>query len=161
GAGPSNATYAYALLPNQTAAQVASFAANPTVVVLENSTRAQGVTETTRGITAVNFWKDGTNRLGDITVDRKASVILRNDGSFLELGLADPTQTNDSVINLEINFPASTALSLDARVNLVQLSPTIQLAVNVKGAGGQTVHARFFVGPVQTLTLSPVADAYV
>jgi hyaluronate lyase len=161
GVGPSNAAYAYVLLPNQTAAQVAGYAASPDIVVLENSTRAQGVKEKLLGITAVNFWRDGTNRLGDITVDRKSSVILLNDGIFLELGVSDPTQTNNSVVNLEINVPASAVLSADASVSLVQLSPTIKLAVNVNGAGGQTSHARFFVGPVQTVTLSPAADAYV
>jgi hyaluronate lyase len=161
GVSPSNATYAYVLLPNQTAAQVASYASNPQIAVLENSTRAQGVKEMTLGITAVNFWRDGTNRLGVITVDRKSSVILRNDGTFLELGVSDPTQTNSSVINIEINVPASGALSADAGVSIVQLSPTIKLVVNVNGAGGQASHARFFVGPVQTVALSPAADAYV
>jgi len=161
GVNPANASYAYVLLPNQTAAQVASYASNPNILMLENSTRAQGVTETGLGITAVNFWRDGTNRLAGITVDRKSSVILRNDRTFLELGLADPTQTNSSVINVEINLPASTALSADPTVSVRQLSPTIQLTVNVGGAGGQTAHARFFIGPAQTLSVPAAADAYV
>ena len=162
GANPSNATYAYVLLPNQTAVEVADYAANPDVVVIGNSTTAQGVRESTLGITAVNFWKDGTNRLGGIIVDRKASVIMRNDGSFLDLGISDPTQTNSGIINLELaNFTAINALSYDQGITVVQTTPTIKLAVNVNSAGGQTFRARFFVAPAQPITLSPVADAYV
>jgi len=161
GISPSNASYAYVLLPNQTADQVAAYAGNPQVTVLENSTRAQGVRESVLGITAVNFWRDGTNRLGGITVDKKASVILRNDGSLLEVGISDPTQTNSGIINLEINVASLRALSLDPGVTLLQASPTLKLAVNANGTSGQALHASFLIGSTQTVTLSPVADAYV
>ncbi len=162
GVNPSSTNYAYVLLPGQSAGQVAAYAASPDVTVLGNSSTAQGVKESTLGLTAVNFWKDGTNRLGGITVDRKSSIIMRNDGTFLELGISDPTQTNTGLVSVEItNITASAALSWDPAITIVQTTPTVKLAVNVNGAGGQTFHARFFVGPVQTLTLSPVADAYI
>ncbi len=161
GPNPSNAAYAYVLLPNQTAPQVASYAANPEILVLENSPRAQGVRETTLGLTAVNFWNAGANSLGGITVDRKSSVILQNDGTYLELGISDPTQTNAGLINVEINAAASATLAVEPGITVVRLSPTIQLAVNVGGAAGRALHARFFVGLVQTFTLPPAADAYV
>src|SRR5207249_1353847 len=102
-----------------------------------------------------------TNGLGGLTVDKKSSVIVRDDGTFLEVGLADPTQTNTGSINLEISAAASALISADTAVSVVQLSPTIKLAVNVNGAGGETRYARFFVGPVQMVPLAPVADAYV
>lgn len=157
GLNPVNASYAYVLLPNQTAAQVANYAASPDVVVLANSSLVQGVKESTLGITAVNFWSPGT--LAGITVDKKASVIFRDDGNFLEVGLSDPTQTNAGVINLELtNSTAASVVFADAGVTVVQTAPTIKLTINVAGAGGQTFHARFFG---QTMALLPVADSYV
>ena len=162
GINPSNAAYAYVLLPNQTAAQVAAYAVNPHITILENSTSRQGVREHRLGLTAINIWKDGTNRLGGVVVDRKSSIMLRNDGSFLEVGLSDPTQTNAGVINLEItNAVATAVLSADVGVSVTQLSPTIKLVADVTGTAGRTLRARFLVSPVQTVTLTPVADAFV
>jgi hyaluronate lyase len=155
GVDPSNATYAYVLLPNKTAAQVAAYATTSNLVVLGNSTRAQGVRKISLGLTAVNFWTDGATGLGGLTVDKKSSVIVRNDGRFLEVGLADPTQTNTGSITLEINSAASALISADPAVSVVQLSPTIKLAVNVSGAGGGTLHARFLVGSPCAYSISP------
>ncbi len=161
GIAPSNGAYAYVLLPNASASQVAGYSANPDIQLLGNSSTAQGVKENGLGITAVNFWKDGTNRLGGITVDKKSSVIVRNDGAYLEFGLSDPTQVNPGLINLEISTPATSLLSADPMVSIQQLTPTIKAAINVNGAAGQTFRARFFVGAMVTLTNSPIADSYV
>ena len=161
GANPTNATYAYVLLPNHSVTQVAGYAANPDIAVLENTTKAQGVRENTLGITAVNFWKDGTNRVGAITADRRSSVIMRHDGTVLGLGVSDPTQNSTGSIHLEIHAPAFFTLAADPEITVQQLSPSIKLAVNAGGTGGRTLHARFFVGSVESLALGPAADAYV
>lgn len=160
GVNPSNVTYAYVLLPNQSAAGVEAYSSSPHITVIENTTRAQAVRENRLGLTAINFWRDGTNRIGGITSDRRASVIQRNDGSILDLSVTDPTQTNTSVINVELTAVGQAVLSADASVTVLQLSPTIKLAINVAGAAGASHRARFFVGPVTTLVLSPVADSY-
>ncbi|MDB6031379.1 MAG: hyaluronate lyase [Verrucomicrobiales bacterium] len=161
GLNPSNASYSYVLLPNSSASQVSTYASNPDIQVLGNNTTAQGVKENVLGITAVNFWKDGTNRLGGITVDKKASVIMRNDGSLLDVGISDPTQTNTGIINLELSSSAAAFLTGDAAFLVQQLTPTIKVAVNMNGSAGQTLHARFAIGTLQTVTLFPTADAYV
>ena len=161
GASPSGAAFSYVLLPNRTADQVASYAASPEIVIVENTTRAQAVKETTLGITAVNFWRDGSNKVAGVTADKKASVIFRNDGTVLELGISDPTQTNSGILNLEISVSAAAVFAADPAITVVQLSPTLKLAVNLSGSAGRTCSARFFSGPVQTLILPPVADAYV
>lgn len=161
GSNPTNGTYAYVLLPNRTAAQVASYAASPDIVVVENTARAQAVREQRLGLTAVNFWRDSTNRVGGITSDRRAAVLVRNDGTCLDLAVADPTQTNTGVINLELTAQAQAVLAIDPTVSIQQLTPTIKLAVNVAGAFGASHRARLFVGSPTTVTLSPVADAYV
>ncbi|MEY2409428.1 MAG: hyaluronate lyase, partial [Verrucomicrobiota bacterium] len=161
GMNPSNGAYACVLLPGRSPEQVASYAASPEVIVIENTTRAQAVRESSLGITAVNFWRDGSNKVGGITVDKKASVIFRNDGTLLDLGVSDPTQTNAGILNLEIAVSTATVFSADPAISVVQMTPTLKLSINLAGSGGRTLSARFFSGPVQVVALSPVADAYV
>ncbi len=161
GRNPTNATYAYVMLPNQSASNVAAYAAAPEVTVLENSARAQGVREAGSGVTAVNFWTGGTNSLGGITVTKPSCVIVRNDGVYLEVAVSDPTQTNTGSIAVEIEAPAAGVMSADAGVTVVQLAPTVKLAVTNSVADGRSYRASFFVGTVQTVALAPVADAYV
>ena len=160
GVNPTNATYAYALLPNRSVALVADYAAHPQFTVLENSANIQGVRETSLGITAVNFWNDGTNSLGGITVDRKASVLVQNDGTYLDVAVCDPTQSGTSV-TVEIAVPSLGLMSADSGVTVLQTSPTTRLVVNVNGGSGRSLSARFFVGTPHTFSTTAVADTYV
>lgn len=161
GASPSNATYAYVLLPSRSASQVAAYSAAPDITVIENQPRFQCVRDNVLGVTAANFWQDALpNRVGGMVCDKKASVLFRHDGSVLEVGLTDPTQTNIGVIYLDLTNSASAVLSFDAGVTVLQTTPAIRLAFNVNALGGRTLRARFLSGTPLALTLSPVADTY-
>ncbi len=140
---------------------MAAYAAAPEVTVLENSPRAQGVRESGSGHTAVNFWTPGTNALAGITVNKPCSVITRSDGTWLEVAVSDPTQTNTSAITVDVNMPAAGVISLDAGVSVTQLAPTVKLSVAATGADGRSYGAKLFLGKLGTLAISPVADAYV
>lgn len=147
GSNPANAAYAYVLLPNRSAAEVAEFAAAPTVTVLENSPAVQAARHTGLGITAANFWNDGRAAVGGIAVDKKASVAVQNDGGgFLDVAVSDPTQANTGTITVELDSAAVSAVSVDAGVTVAQLAPTLRLTVNVNGARGKSFRARFATG---------------
>lgn len=161
GSNPANAAYQYALLPGRAARQVADYTANPQFVVLTNTTAAQGVRETQLGITAVNFWNNTNTTVGIITCDRQASVLVQNSGTFIDVAVSDPTQTNSSTINLTINTGATVLVSADPGVTVTQISPAIQMAVAVSGAAGKTFKARFYLLTPQTVNVTPEADAYV
>ena len=94
GASPTGSTYAYVLLPNKSAAQVAAYAAQASVTILENSAAAQAVRETNLNITAVNFWQTASKTVDYITCDKQAAVIARETNGQLEIGVSDPTQAN-------------------------------------------------------------------
>lgn len=150
GNNPANAGYAYVLLPNRTAAETAEFAASPTLAVLENSPAVQAVRHTQLGITAANFWNDGRAAAGGITVDRKASVLMQNNGAGqLDLAVADPTQANSGTITVELDTAALTLVAADAGVTVNQLAPTLRLTVNVAAARGKSFRARFATGDVK------------
>lgn len=161
GKNPANVTYAYVLLPGFAASNVEAYAASPEVMVLENSSRAQGVRELGTGITAVNFWTAGTNSLGGITVTKPSCVIVRNDAVYLDVAVSDPTQTNTGSIAVEVDAAATGLFAADAGVTVVQMKPTVKLSVTNSVADGRSYRASFFLGTVQSVALTPVADAYV
>ncbi len=160
GASPANATYQYVLLPGRSARSTGHYANQPQVTVLANNANVQAVTETTLGITAANFWTDTTQTAGSITANKKCSVLVREDGAFIDVSVSDPTQTNSSSINIQIAATGA-LVSVDTGVTVSQTSPGIVLNVNVNGASGRTFKARFYRGTPQTQNIAAVADAYV
>ncbi|MBI5380777.1 MAG: polysaccharide lyase 8 family protein [Opitutae bacterium] len=155
GADPAGATYAYALLPGRSAAQMAAYAVRPQFAILANTPAVQAVRETTLGLTAANFWDDARASAGDITVDRKACVLLQQSGDTLDLAVSDPTQANTGAIVVELALSAHAIASVDTGIAVAQLTPTIRLAVSVGNARGRTFRARFTTGasrPAATLS---------
>ncbi len=143
GTNPVNAVYSYVLLPGKSAEEVANYAANPNVVVLQNSAAMQAVKENQLNITAVNFWNDGLQNVANITTDKKASVVMQTSFTNLAIALADPTQTNTGNILITVNQPVAEILFLDAGMTVMQLKPTLQFTVNTAGAKGKSFRANF------------------
>lgn len=153
GANPSAASYEYVLLPNRTSAQVASYAAAPSIEVLSNTAEVQAVRDNGLGIVGANFWSDGAHEVDLIKSNKKASVMTKESGNgeFLELSVSDPTQANTGTIQLELDRAAVSYVA-DPGVTVTQTSPTIKLTVNVNAARGRTFKASFELGeaPVPT-----------
>ena len=143
GLKPTNATYAYVLLPNYSSAQVSSYAASPEITLLENSTNAQAVKETTLNVVAANFWTDGTRTVDLITVNKKASVLTQETTTGLSVAVSDPTQANAGSILVTLNRAANSVASVDPAITVTQLRPTIQMTVNVGGTLGRSLVAKF------------------
>lgn len=143
GTNPLNAVYSYVLLPGKSASEVANYAANPNVVVLQNSSAIQAAKEIPLGITAANFWNDGVQTIAGITVDRKASVVLQTNLTSLAISVADPTQTNSTNISITVNQPVAEIISLDSGMTVTQLKPTLQIIVNPTNAKGKSFYAKF------------------
>ena len=161
GNSPSNATYQYVLLPGRNAVRTGHYAAAPQVTVLANNTNVQAVTESTLGITAANFWTDTSQTIGGITSNKKASVLVRDDGPFIDVSVSDPTQLNTTSIALQIALDGVNLVSADAGVTVTQSTPTIALTVSTAYSAGKTFKARFYKLTPDTVNLTPVADSYV
>jgi hyaluronate lyase len=145
GSNPSGAGYSYILLPNQTATQTAAYAANQDVIILENTAAAHGLREQTLGITAVNFWEDATHTVDFITVDKKSAVIAHETTAQVDVSISDPTQLNTGVVTVELARSATSLVSADAQITILQLAPTIRFTANVNGMLGRTLKASFAV----------------
>ncbi|MEK3884651.1 polysaccharide lyase family 8 super-sandwich domain-containing protein [Paenibacillus sp. PL2-23] len=151
GANPSAASYEYVLLPNKTSAQVASYAAAPSIEVLANTAEVQAVRDNILGIVGANFWTDGAHEVDFIKSNKKASVMTKESGNgeLLELSVSDPTQANTGTIELELDRSAVSYVA-DPGVTVSQTSPTIKLTVNVNAARGKMFKASFVLGETST-----------
>lgn len=164
GTSPSAANYTYVLLPNRTASATAAFANAPGITILERSSSATAVRDTSLGLTGINFWNDSSKTVmadgaAFVTSNLRAAVVTQEQDGVFDISVADPTQTNTGSITIEINRVANSALSLSAGITVLQLAPTIKLSVAVNGAAGASFKASFRV--LRTVTLSAIADAYV
>ena len=147
GVVPTNSSYAYVVLPNYTASAVSQYAASPEIVVLTNTAAVQAVRETSQGILAANFWTDGAKSVDLLTASGKCAVVIRETNGVLEVAASDPTWLNTGILLLTLSRAASSVLSADAGVTLLQLSPTVQLSISVSGARGRTFQARLATVP--------------
>lgn len=161
GSNPTNTTYQYVLLPGRSATRTGHYAASPHITVLNNNANVQAVRENTLGITAANFWTDTTYTYGGITSNKKASVLVREDGTFIDVSVSDPTQLNTAGISLQIALDGGNLVSADAGITVTQSTPSIALTINTANSAGKTFKARFYKLTPETVNLSPVADSYV
>ena len=161
GSNPSSATYQYVLLPGRNATRTGHYAAAPHVSVLANNANVQAVRESNLGITAANFWTDTAQSIGGISTSKRACVLVREDGPFIDVSVSDPTQLNTTTIDLQIALDGGTLISADAGVTVTQSTPSIALSVSTANAQGRTFKARFYKLTPQTVNLTPVADSYV
>jgi hyaluronate lyase len=160
GVNPANAGYSYVLLPNFTTLQTSNYALAPEITILENSTNAQAVKETTLNVVAANVWTNGTKTIDLITVNKKASVVTQESASGLAVAVADPTQTNAGSIQVTLNRPANSVVSLDPLITVTQLRPTIQMTVNTAGTLGRSLLARFNLQNAPPV-LAPISNCTV
>jgi hyaluronate lyase len=145
GVNPKDASYGYVILPNKSAEQVKNYSVAPDVTILENSREAQGVYEKNLRITGVNFWNDTEKTVGPITSDRKSSVMIQETETELCVSVSDPTKRG-STVTIQIDRKASKYWTQDKNITIVQLSPTIQFAVNVTGKNGMPSYISFSTG---------------
>ncbi|KRE86329.1 hypothetical protein ASG89_09905 [Paenibacillus sp. Soil766] len=158
GGNATDQAYQYVILPNKTSAEVASYANNPNITVLENSASAQAVKENTLNVVGVNFWNDAVTTVDRITSNKKTAVMTKETSNGFEISVSDPKQANTGSIQVEINKAGAGTLTADAGITVTQLSPTIKFSVNVNGAKGKAFKVKFSLAPVAATIIVDDAD---
>ncbi|PPK71452.1 polysaccharide lyase family 8 super-sandwich domain-containing protein [Actinokineospora auranticolor] len=160
GTNPTNASYAYLLLPGATAVTTAARSASPGVTVVANTSSVQGITA--GSVRAANFFAAGA--CGSITADAPCSVLARQDGSALSVAVADPSRTSPTV-TITLPDTGFTTASADPGVTVLRTSPTTKLLVEVGGTLGASRVVRLGTGPTITpataSTVQAAADSHV
>jgi hyaluronate lyase len=139
GANPEDASYSYVLLPGKSAEGMEEYSKNPDIQILSHTNEIHAARESKLGITAVNFWEPGA--VDYITSRNAAAVMAKQEGDTLTVSISDPTMNQDNVV-IELNKPGAEWISKDPGVEVIQLSPSIKLSVNVAGAIGRTFTAK-------------------
>ena len=75
GKSPEQETYAYALLPGKTEAEIADYAAAPQFKVLAQTAAVHAVRETSLGMLGINFWQAGAVEY--ITAQTPCSLMVK------------------------------------------------------------------------------------
>ncbi len=147
GVNPSGASYEYAVLPNMSLAQVQSYNASPQYSLLENTSVAQAVLETTLNAVGAIFWTTASHTVGTgssaITSSGQAAVFMTNDGSNLTVSVSDPTHANTGTVEIDLGIPGLSVIDQDPTVTVIQTSPTIKFTVAMSGLHGVGQRARF------------------
>ncbi len=98
--------YSYIVLPDSDAAQVAAFAANPSIEIVSNSSALQAISANGGSTLAAIFYEPTTLKCGRYSITPSAAVVLllEHDEQGVKLTIADPTQRLDGVtLELEID----------------------------------------------------------
>ncbi|MFB8032458.1 polysaccharide lyase 8 family protein [Streptomyces sp. NPDC056004] len=137
GTSPTDAHYAYVLLPGASATATAVWSRSRPVRIVANDTTAQAVEVRRAGLTAVNFWGAGTT--AGITASGQASVLVLRQGGQVRVAVADPGRTL-TTLTVELPFPVRSVARADGSVTLVPgRRPVLTIAVG--GSRGHTHRA--------------------
>ncbi|MGV2686132.1 silent information regulator protein Sir2, partial [Clostridium perfringens] len=143
GVNPTDASYEYVMLPNQTKQQVEEYAKNPSITVLSNTSSVQAVKENKLNMIGANFFTDTVQNIDFITANKKSSIMAKESADYLEISISDPTMKNNGTIEVELNKQIESVVSADSEVTVTQLGPTIKLSVNVNNSNGDTFKVKF------------------
>lgn len=138
GKNPQNAEYSYVMLPGKTVEEMKAYEKNPSIEILANTADVQAVRYKSKNVIGANFWQDKVVSVGGITCDKKASIIMKQTGDTLEIGVSDPTMKNLGTIEVEIDKELGSLVSADTNVVVSENNGKIHLVVNTKGKNGDT-----------------------
>ena len=135
GVNPTDATYAYTLLPGKTPEETAAYAASPDIQVKVNTAELQVVEETTLKATGMVFWEAGS--YSGVTVSQPMIVMLRETDNGLILAASDPThKLTEGTVTL--NQPLSSVES-DLMTTVAQNGQNTTIHYNFTGSAGRTM----------------------
>ncbi|MFF3640672.1 polysaccharide lyase 8 family protein [Streptomyces sp. NPDC002564] len=127
GTDPTDATYAYVLMPGASRRALAARAADRRwLSVLANSTQAQVVAVDALGLTAGTFWQAG--RAGRLAVTAPASVLVRTRGGRATVQVSEPPRTGES-LEFAWNHPVSRVIAKDPSVEVVGTGRSLRLRI--------------------------------
>lgn len=138
GKNPQNAEYSYIILPGKTVEEMKAYEKNPSIEILANTVDVQAVRYKSKNVTGANFWQDKVVSVGGITCDKKASIIMKQTGDTLEIGVSDPTMKNLGTIEVEIDKEFGSLVNADTNVAVSSKNGKINIVVDTRGKNGDT-----------------------
>lgn len=134
GVSPTDAGYAYVLLPGASAAATALWSLSHPVRIVANDSTAQAVEVRRSGLSAVNFW--GAGEAAGIGCSGPASVLVERHGAEISVAVADPSRTQVT-LTVELPFQVRRVVKADATVSVTPGRRPV-LTVVTGGSRGHT-----------------------
>ncbi|MBQ8689337.1 MAG: hypothetical protein IJ515_03125 [Clostridia bacterium] len=139
GANPTNASYAYAVIPYADEETLDRYSKSPDVCIISNTKALQAVKESTIGITGMVFYEAG--ECEGVKVDTGAIVMLKECGGVLEFSICDPTQKQTE---LSVSISGSLEpVDADDKVSVSVNGDCVKLKINCADSMGAPFRARF------------------
>ncbi len=139
GTKPTNASYAYVMLPDMTKANVKAYSEAPDVEVLSNTSYVSAVREKKLGMTGIAFWEANQKfAVGDvaITAANACAVMLTEGGNATyTLSVSEPTQLRSS---LTITLDGVWNVSANENMTVKTVNGNTVITVYTSGALGAT-----------------------
>ncbi|MFE7120393.1 polysaccharide lyase 8 family protein, partial [Streptomyces sp. NPDC057654] len=128
GTDPTDAAYAYVLMPGADLRAVAARAAACAgwLTVLANTRDRQGIAVPSLGVTAVNFWRAAT--AGPLAATAPATVLTRRHGRTTALHAAAPTR-DGAPFEITWSRPVRRVTAHDATVEILATGRSLRLRV--------------------------------
>lgn len=142
---PVDETYSYVLLPAMEKDEVSNYANNPNIEVLANTTDVHAVREKELNLLGATFWNPGS--VDYIEAQDACTVMVEEKENELTIAVSDPSQKKQT-ITLDIGKSAKGFISKDSEVEVLQLSPTIKVKIDVSQEPGKTFNANFALGEI-------------
>jgi chondroitin AC lyase len=142
GVGPTNATYAYAVVPGVTPDELDSYSQALPINILANTSAVQAVKHVGLQQTQVAFYAAGSLRISDdlaISVDRPINLIIKQSGDDLTITAAEPRQASTAVtiyVNRQLSGPGVTLLTDGVNSQITFALPSLR-----GSSATQTYHA--------------------
>ena len=164
GSKPVNQSYAYVLLPGTSAAQVENYADSSDIEIIRQDNSVHAVYEKTLNTLGANFWKDEDQAIDAmgvkdyLSVDKAATIMVKEDDSKLSFALTDTTKRNAGPITVDINRAATGIILKDSRIKVIQTSPSIKLQIDVNNSVGNPIEAEFSFKPLDLPGQTAITD---
>lgn len=135
GVNPTDAAYAYTLLPGASSERTRQLAGDPEAEVLANTAVVQAIKADAKPgvVVLANFFGEGTTRA--VTASAPCSVAFLATDSTVDVAVSDPSRTTGMV---EIVLPRIRVRSVVSKDDRVEVTHThdVQLVVNLLGTRG-------------------------
>ncbi|NDL56828.1 polysaccharide lyase family 8 super-sandwich domain-containing protein [Phytoactinopolyspora mesophila] len=150
GDAPTDASYAYYLLPGRTAGQTEqaaeALAAGTGIQITGNTADVQSVIRDDDGTTllAANYWTCAT--AADLVHSyHQSAMVLRQDGDVLDISVSDPTQQQQRLV-FDVARDADEVIEADPRISVLSTSP-LRFAVDTEASRGASFQLSLRVDP--------------
>lgn len=136
GVDPKGASYAYAILPGKTVAELQEYSKDPDFLVLENNASIQAVREKNTGTVGIVFWEKG--EFGSYKASVPMIVMAKEEEENVTVSVSDPTwKLTEGTLDL-----GRKNLKLTGSCEGVTFADGV-ITFNFEGACGKTLELHF------------------